>query len=118
VVKKTFHQVLRAKKFSLRQVAHEVSVGGEGGGGADPHGILKGITAEAANDFSIIITANCIWSYWSIVHSSEWSISRDLVMARTVEKSVLKKSMFRFICRRHGVSAFDNLSTGCKMNSQ
>jgi hypothetical protein len=30
----------------------------------------------------------------------------------------MKKWISSFIRRRHGLSAFDNLSTGCKMNSQ
>jgi hypothetical protein len=39
-------------------------------------------------------------------------------MTRTVEKSELRKSLFTFICLRHGLSAFDNLSTECKMDNQ
>jgi hypothetical protein len=42
----------------------------------------------------------------------------DLVITPTVQNSELKTSMFTVICRRHGLSAFDNFSTGCKMNSQ
>jgi hypothetical protein len=68
-----FPRSLENEKCQFMRCPHEVTVAGEEARGADSHELLKGMTTETANQFAIIITTDCIWSYWPVVHSSEWS---------------------------------------------
>jgi hypothetical protein len=53
---------------------------------ADLQKLLKALRADAANDFTNIISADESWYYWSYDDSSSWSTSRALMPTRALTK--------------------------------
>jgi hypothetical protein len=55
------------------------------------------LSADAANDFVNIMTADVSWYNWPYDHSLSWRTSRDPVPTRELQQIALKKSIFLLV---------------------